>query len=864
MNTTIKPQGNEDKENRYETFLCKQCELAKIKEWDAEDSKNEEKSWRNSIRVVNANNRDIAIRIPEFQRGLVWKASQIETLWDSVMRGIPIGCITLIRYTGKKYGQLDEYGVFDGQQRLYALSLCHENPFDASKNNVPILWLDLSPDDSDKKARKYCFYLTTPGQPWGYKIADSGVETNQEKLSSSACRIAIDNARKYSMHEEDDKHISKPFTREMWPFYAKCPVPFAIIWDAAQDTDSHESLKQNIKEKIRQSEQNGQPWCKNITSEERNIIDNIDEKFWKELYIDIQNAIKSEIIVVISPQSFNNRKESIQDNNDDNSDVAAFFSRLNRGGSEPSPEDVNYSILKSMLPALDSIDTLAENRMKPSRLATIAMRLYLTEHENRWKANISHKDVYKLATDRDFEDFVRLRGKLRERIIALENLLLWNAKERRKGMPAYILSSVVHSNQDLYMFFLSLMRFTPQDKDAYLSAFMLLALFGNNIVYADAYVQKKMGMKHLLYYLAMRNQLLIPPAPDIYQRIHEVTQKKQFEALDEAWNPNLFKYALERIWNWRKPEAKMLLLYACRNYIWETFREYDPAHAVWAEENCLWDYDHIFPQNWLIHGQGKPQGPYHGEVNEFIHCIGNIAPIPFSRNRQKHDSPPYDPDYKYLGKEDSDLFAELNDEDPKPAFLVQTPGPDNKIENNRDTMLELGCIVARRMERIYRNCYDSLNWKDMLDFKNEDCARRDLFELFRMVMIENGFPCGKVQVWAITHKGTQIAGMESSLYGRNRLACGIPIEYVDMNGLQCKGLACICSDGIKVEWGIRRHPDDTSVGGNLGKWWLFNSSNLQGWGSELCRNSQDIHNADAVVIAKEVIALYKDLRANQS
>ena len=37
-----------------------------------------------------------SLDIPVFQRGLVWSPAQVELLWDSVMRGIPIGCITLM------------------------------------------------------------------------------------------------------------------------------------------------------------------------------------------------------------------------------------------------------------------------------------------------------------------------------------------------------------------------------------------------------------------------------------------------------------------------------------------------------------------------------------------------------------------------------------------------------------------------------------------------------------------------------------------------------------------------------------------------------------------------------------------------
>ena len=34
---------------------------------------------------------DSNVKIPELQRGLVWKPAQVELLWDSILRGFPIG-----------------------------------------------------------------------------------------------------------------------------------------------------------------------------------------------------------------------------------------------------------------------------------------------------------------------------------------------------------------------------------------------------------------------------------------------------------------------------------------------------------------------------------------------------------------------------------------------------------------------------------------------------------------------------------------------------------------------------------------------------------------------------------------------------
>lgn len=74
--------------------------LAEIASWTSEDSE---------------------VTIPALQRGLVWKPNQVELLWDSILRGFPIGSFLLSDITdGNDKGK---YYLMDGQQRYNAISI---------------------------------------------------------------------------------------------------------------------------------------------------------------------------------------------------------------------------------------------------------------------------------------------------------------------------------------------------------------------------------------------------------------------------------------------------------------------------------------------------------------------------------------------------------------------------------------------------------------------------------------------------------------------------------------------------------------------------------------------------------------------
>ena len=332
--------------------------------------------------------------LPPVQRGKVWNAARTVALWDSIMRGFPIGALA-VRKNSQNHHVLE---LLDGQQRSTAISLAYASfpPTDSDRLTDSVLWIDLS----DKKCSGeiiYPFYVTTASQPWGY--ADSTSETRNELLRTWERKVAL--KRINENWHEDRTNYPKPYPCELWPLKAECPVPFTLLRDYVKKNgnspdqyDINSFLNQYRKENV-------PPWCNWVTA--CTDVDRHNSRF-KEI---------CDCVSKLGQYSVNLLDASGVAEND----IALYFTRIGKGGVVPSDEELAYSVLKAKLDFgkefRDSIEKIygTYGLATPSRIAHLVLRYCKScSDEGSFYSGSALSvaiELCKSDTDSNFKDRVR-------------------------------------------------------------------------------------------------------------------------------------------------------------------------------------------------------------------------------------------------------------------------------------------------------------------------------------------------------------------------------------------------------------------------------------------------------------------------
>ena len=132
---------------------------------------------------------EYVLTMPPIQRGFVWKPKQIQELWDSLLRGMPIGSIMLKAsrpneksrkvISGKSdLGENPKSGfhLMDGQQRTLSMLLGFPDLIEEAQHK---LWVDFN--ESGKNGSQFQFRVSTAAQPFGHAADGSRLSLHDRR-----------------------------------------------------------------------------------------------------------------------------------------------------------------------------------------------------------------------------------------------------------------------------------------------------------------------------------------------------------------------------------------------------------------------------------------------------------------------------------------------------------------------------------------------------------------------------------------------------------------------------------------------------------------------------------------------------------
>ena len=668
------------------------CSIAAIAQMLIEGAKDENTQDKRCNRLV----------IPSVQRGKVWNAARIETLWDSIFRNIPIGALSI----RKRINDPTAYDLLDGQQRATAIALGYDSFPDCSRKYESILWIDLKKLGIAKKEIRYGFFVTTASQPWGY--ADSNNETKNNLLSEWEKR----EASKVVPDAQWEEGQSKPYPSQLFPVNAKLPVPYTLLREYAESKINNGGVKFNeFLEFIRIKNLNKCLLCKlgaAVDCHDCNQFASgdsatVDDSIFGKLCEKVVNISKDYKVFLLDASS-------VAEN-----DIALYFTRIGKGGVVPSDEELAYSVLKSKL-GPDFRETIQSihndyGLASESRIAHLAIRLFKSEsnEEKSSRPQFYSGSVFSAVMDmckeenaakkQAFAEFIT--GKFKERIELVKKkyeLTQWHSARyasERNG-DVYLLLLLAAGKDDLFAGYD--IRGLAELLYGYASHIdsSVRKIFEEGVPIALANLTKE------TYYGKPR--LILPMS---LERLKDVPLDSIASLL--KWKdsyPETAQTMAEGYYNSSYDHAFNILLYSCRSSKKNNHFKYDRNLGLWAEDNCPWDYDHIMPHSTI---EKMPDSDSDAKrVCEWLkNSMGNLAPLPFSLNRSWSDAA-------------RKANYPCEDSDEQKALCIDDGASIGSMWDNKGQIspIDFCKMVIARYHKIYKRWYEELGIGKILDFKS--------------------------------------------------------------------------------------------------------------------------------------------------
>ncbi len=591
------------------------------------------------------------VELPSIQRGFVWKPKQVEDLWDSLLRGYPIGSFLFSKAGENLY-------LMDGQQRSTSIFLGHFNPFNqlnetkawVIKGELPVVWIDLKPYTKPDSS-KYLVRLTTRSHPWGYQASN-----NDSKLSVSDRRTAL---KLFRQHPDNQGGYTLFKNSTVFPFDANYPIPLCFFIES-----------QNIEEVIEKIRLH----LPNYFSTKEGGFENKDA-----FLILLENDLKqelSEIFDEIKKTKEVRIKSNIIDdrvlNEESDSDNPTLFVRINSAGTKLTRDDLIYSIYKAAFPDLKNlIENIGINFISPTQVLSLVSRLVASDSENNnYVEKLNVRDFQRKIKNTEFKKKLNKLIQTNEiknlfdkaiKILSCKDNSLFEGE-----IPPIIIKQFIKKHQELFLFFIYWLYLHKENIDEKIELKMVskLLLF---VWFDFGKIPRlwKEKIKNKNFWNETVNELICWGGVDgIHFPIEPELLKKYYEQGEVI---NMFRENNEHKWKLLQVDVgseiieyyksikseeiditkaneffgkfihkikynKQMILFAQRECINSTFGDFNQMDEI-EDTNIPWDWDHIYPNSWVYNMKDCEQ-----IIRDWNETNGNFRAISLEQNRSEGNS----------------------------------------------------------------------------------------------------------------------------------------------------------------------------------------------------------------------------------
>ena len=631
------------------------------------------------------------VMLPPIQRGFVWKTQQVEALWDSILRGYPIGSLLLCEVADNEGNR---YDLLDGQQRATSITYGFRipiaskelSPKDTWKNDsksVPILWLDLDPDTQLSGGRLFCPRLITQAHPWGYS------STNPEYILSVSDRQKALTAFNFASSSANFESYTQMSLHLAYPYDAKLPIPMWVLLNAFREAIDEEAWIESVVQYLELLEMNNLE-LKGGCIDANDYIDRIKSKLRQNdfpakesLFEIIRKVVRTAIAANIMPYKLLQTEDAVNDSVD-----PTLFVRLNAGGTVLRGEELIYSIFKARFPKLADVVKNEETDIMPgSRIVVLLTRIAISRCGNhQYPAALSVKSFLEKTKDSERPEVKKLqellfhKGETGDGIKAFRDV----RSDLEKGsIPAVLVKALMRRESDILLYFLaqklnSYERINSgiKETDLEVNWFGLFSYISFAHPRKEAFIEWAWdkNLNELLRYFKgdkveckdINDPLFWSPLePSEFRSLYEFF----LENAESAPNNDYF-HSLEL------EEMKECLKYFPKQNDSTLFDENDRSDKVdvrrteviksifssftqlheklssnrfllfyfqkeyislnfkefnqftsLTDTNVPWDFDHIYPHSWIKHKQHSTK------IRAWNNCIGNLRVLDLSKNR---------------------------------------------------------------------------------------------------------------------------------------------------------------------------------------------------------------------------------------